>query len=234
MKKIISILILITGLFLLHGCSAESPWTEEVTIYSDLYYDFDSMTYTQTESNDILYRTGNPFDDFIILYLKTGHEAFTAQEMIAYENLFSLLTDATENSSLTVGILLTYSSSELRDLCEQKAIETTLDDIVAFNNIKQIVEDLKTTLTSTDLIIPKITYIEQRLDISLDDTTIEALDITQYTFNELFDIDQSKPFKVYTLDELLLQFEDNGFNLDQETQDQISTAYSYIINLLNE
>lgn len=234
MKKIISILILITSLFLFYGCAAESPWTEGVTIYSDLYFDFDSMTYTQTESNDMLYRTGNPFDDFIILYLKTGHEAFSTQEMIAYENLFLLLIEATQNNSLSVGTLLTYSSSELRDLFELKDIEITLDDIVAFNNIKQIVEDLKSTLASTDLIIPKITYIEERLDISLDDTMIEALDTTQYTFNELFDIDQSKPFKAYTLDELLLQFEDNGFNLDQETQDQISTAYPYIINLLTE
>jgi len=233
MKKIISILILITGLFLLHGCASESPWTEEVSIYADLYFDFDSMTYTQTESNDILYRTGNSFDDFFILYLETGHEAFTIQEMIAYENLFKLLIEATDNNSLTVGTLLTYSSSELRDLFELKDIETTLDDIVAFNNIKQIVEDLKTTLTSEYLTIQKVTYIEQRLDQSLDSQTIEDLETLQLTFIELFDIDNSKPFKAYTLEELLQSFENYGFNLEQSTIDQITRAYPLIINLIN-
>lgn len=199
MKKYILSCMMILVVFLIIGCSAYDPMTDEISIYDDLTFSFETLTYTETSERDILYQVGHPSFDFIILYEKTYPDTLNERDQLLYQGLLETLYDLSILSNQTIKETLLLSSSELRALYEVHDQTIGLSDIVIFNNLKSILTDLETS-DNINLSISKITYINTRLSISLTNESISALenlqsyhqsfeyyDMSVYIKNETFD-----------------------------------------------
>lgn len=233
MRKI-KILILITLMMvLLSSCAAENPYTEEVTIYGDLTYDFITMTYTNTSLDDILYRTGNPYDDFVILHENVLQKSLTENEKLLLEALLvklTLLSELTGNHMISI---MDYSSTALKDAFDNHQMILTIDDIVSFNALKAALDEIKTTLDTYDSVIPKIAYIEKRLTVELTSLEINDLELLQDTYREFYMVNHSFTLYNNTHDAFYIELQNAGFTPQENVQTQLENAYS-IITLLIE
>lgn len=178
MKKYILSSMMILVVFLIIGCSAYDPMTEDISIYDDLTFSFETLTYTETSERDILYHIGHPSFDFIMLYEKNNPDILSEADQLLYQGLLETLYDLSILSAQSIRETLLLSSSELRVLYEVYDQSIGLSDIVIFNNIKSILTDLETS-NDIDLSLSKISYINMRLSISLTSENISALENLQ-------------------------------------------------------
>jgi hypothetical protein len=197
-------------IFLLIGCSAEQVDSSEISIYEDLRYDWSSMTFTNTDPRDIFYQVGNPYDDFTILHQKIIGESFTTSEMNAYDNLFDILLELSELSNVDIGMIVSYTSSQLKDELQEYSIALTLDHVVTFNLLKTQIEDMEALMNQENYYVSKFEYMEIRLleDILEDDyLSLEAL---QDYNTILLDYDSSIRIFELSFEDLLTAYEDIG------------------------
>lgn len=175
MKKIISLSVGLIALLMLFGC-AMAPQFEEISFQGSLYYSGNTMTFTNTDPKDILYNTGNPADDFIILYrlLETNP---SESDLINYRNFMTKLYELSILKQLTMRELFSKTSADLKNLFESEGLVLTLNEIVLFNQVKSKIESFESTGTAPR--IGKTTYINQRLGIDLTREEIDALDLLQ-------------------------------------------------------
>ena len=229
MKKIKILMLLIFTSMLLSSCAAEEPFTEDVSIYGDLTFDFATMTYTNTTQNDILYRVGNPFDDFVILHQEVLNESLTQNELDSYEILLTNMSTLSELSDELMITLVSYTSSNLKDAFDNNDLSLTLDDIVTFNALKLKIENIKETLGEEKSIIRKLEYIQYRTPghlINEDDIT--NLHVMQDYYQEYFIIDQSFRIYEHTFEEFIIELQNAGFTIDQYTQTRLNYGYGII------
>ncbi len=137
------------------------------------------MTYTNTEPIDILYKIGNPMDDFSIFYLATEGEQMPVEKSEIVNEILPVLTYLNEESGYSFTSLFNRSSEELNSLAISKSITLTLTQIVAFNEMKLFISELQSNISSQAYSIGKIDYIELRLDRTLTQEEIDALELLQ-------------------------------------------------------
>ena len=115
------------------------------SIYQDLFFDKDTLTYTNHNYNDIFYDTGNPIDDFFILYESFYQAPLKERDQIAYTTFFNHLINYNTLSKKSYDTLLQYSSTELNDELKTYDISISLNDIVIFNQVKDMIEQIEKT-----------------------------------------------------------------------------------------
>lgn len=170
-------------LFYVIGCSSANPTTlNETSIYDPLTFNFSSMTYTNTSYSDVLFGIGNPMDDFSILYKVSQGTEMPQEDYVVVEEILPVLADIKKESNYSFTYLMTMSSEDLNSLALENTIILTLTEIVAFNEMKTILEDLKSSLVTEDYSISKITYLELRVDRELTNEEVEALILIQKYF----------------------------------------------------
>jgi len=232
MKKLSLLLSMLLMMFLFIGCAMEENVPQEISIYASLNYDWDSMTFTNISSDDILNQVGNPFDDFAILHEGVTGEAFTVAEFEGYEDLFSMLTQLSNSSGVSIGTILTYSSAELKDrLAPYSSIQLTLNDIVTFNTLKSLIEEMKVEIDGL-YYLSKINYIEKRLSIDLSQYDIHVLEYLQDYYSELVSFNPSIQIANLTFEELMVEFESIGYIPNVEARTQLENAYEIITSLI--
>lgn len=232
MKKIKILLIMIFMMILLSSCAAENPYTEEVSIHGNLTYDFITMTYTNTSLDDILYRTGNPFDDFVILHENVLHNSLTDNELLLFNALLDKLVLLSELSGDHMISIMAYSSTKLKDMFEEHQMLLTIDDIVSFNALKTLLDEIETILDTNDSVIPKITYIEKRLSIDLPSFQINNLEFFQELYRGFHMVNHSFTLYNNTYDDFYLELQNAGFTLLETEQTQLENVYSIITSLI--
>ena len=232
MKKLSLLLSMLLMMFLFIGCAMEENVPQEASIYGSLNYDWDSMTFTKISSDDILNHVGNPFDDFIILHEEVTGEAFTVAEFEGYEDLFSILDQLSESSNATFSTILAYSSLEFRSWLDIYSIQLTLNDIVLFNMLQSLVEEIKAEIEGS-YYLSKINYIEKRLYIDLSEDDIHGLNYLQDYCSELVEFNPSVQITLLTFEELMIEFESIGYIPNVETRTQLENAHQIIIDLAN-
>ena len=226
MKKYLLILLFVLT-FIISACSAydENP---DTSIYADLYFDMETLTYTHLEG-DILDGLSTPADDFFILYESYYGYAIKADDRPLYEAAISYLTiyQATENISYEA--LLNYSSKELNDALNGIGINLSIDHIVIFNELKAfstllIEEDFKSSISKLD-------YLRIRLERPLSNVEINALIQLQNAYTTiLYDMptyrlfDQDFQFFIDTLSQL-------GRTYDEDTLVALELAYNLLLTL---
>jgi hypothetical protein len=234
MKKLSLLLSMLLMMFLFIGCAMEENVPQEISLYASLKYDWESMTFTQITQYDILNHVGNPFDDFVILHEEVTGEAFTVAEFEGYEDLFSMLTQLSNSSGVAIGTILTYSSQELKDrLAPYSSIQLTLNDIVTFNTLKSLIEEMKAEIDGS-YYLSKINYIEKRLSIDLSDYDIHVLEYLQDYYSELVTFNPSVQIALLTFEELMIEFESIGYIPNVEARTQLESAHQIIIDLVTE
>ena len=231
MKKLSLLLSMLMMMFLFIGCAMEENIPQEASIYGSLNYDWDSMTFTKISQEDILNHVGNPFDDFVILHEKVTGEALTVAELEGYEGLFSILDQLSESSNATLSTILAYSSLEFRSSLDIYSIQLTLNDIVLFNMLQSLVEDIKAEIDGV-YYLSKINYIEKRLSIDLSEDDIDGLDYLQDYYSELVEFNPSVQITLLTFEELMGEFENMGYIPTAEVRTKLESAHQIIIDLV--
>lgn len=233
MKKLIFITMLFTMIFLLIGCSAEQVDPSEISIYEDLRFDWNSMTFTNTDQRDIFYQVGNPYDDFTILHQEVTGEAFTVSEMNAYNDLFTTMVELSQSSIVDIGVIVTYTSAELKNELENHSMTLTLNHIVTFNSLKDLIEDLKALMNHETYYLSKIEYMEIRLSEVILEDDYHGLEALQ-DFNTIL-LDYDSTIKIYELsfDDLLTAYENIGITPLEEMIPLLERGHQLITRLKN-
>ncbi len=236
MKKLL-LLIVIGLVFLMSGCMAEmEPEVETVEIYDSISYRSSGMSYTNTLESDILYLAQDTYFDFALLYDEVMDVSLSVNEQVAYEQLLGVIDELNENTRLSYPEILNLSSGNFNIQCKDNSIPITLEDIVSFNSFKSLFEEVKTTYNTSPSSISKISYIEMRLDISLTNEEINALDKLQTLYFELYQ-HTHHPFDFGNRDltELIILFESDIPYVPSESEIiQLEIAYDIIKELINE
>ncbi len=233
MKKIYLILLMLVTSFLIASCSAAYDGTNiPLSIYDHISFNFDTMTYTSYDSYDIVYDLGNPFDDFVILHENLYDSDFETSEKDAYAYLIDMLYSVGRLTNKNMTDMLAFSSADIKTLLEIHYYTVTIEDIVTFNNLKDLVDTMKQTMTSTDYYIQKTTYIETRLNITLSSTDIYNLELLQEKYIELKDVESDLDFKRFSFDDLITIGEHYNYYLSDEVKTDMESAYDILIQLI--
>ena len=232
MKKLILTIMLIGVLFVYAGCSAMDKHSEPISLYDNLTFDFNHMTYTETSPADLLFRVGDPFADFVMLYQKELQTTFTPGELVIYQRLFSIIESSLDTHMLFSSVL-SLSSSEFTERLKEKDITYTLDDIVSFNNLKTILEQIKNLNTSSTYVISKITYIENRLAIQLSQSDLDDLEVLQDYYQELFDPYSSWYQHYESFDDIIEGLQEKDIYFSEDERLAMQRAYTLITPLIN-
>lgn len=228
MRKL-GLLLLILFMFLLAGCSPQEPLSEEVSIYEDLYWSFNSMNFTDTVQNDILFDVGSTFEDFVILHNHILGGSLSVQESDAYTQLLTLMDEVVSKAHVNFFTVSSYSSSELRDACQTYSILLTIDDIVTFNSYKEFIETIK----DSTYYISKIDYINLRLSRTLTTTEIQSLDFLQGFYTQLIASNPSVLLSEMTFQQLLVGLAVQlSYEPTVDEQARLEVAYDIIMLLI--
>ena len=236
MKRLM--MILFTGfILLLSGCmKADDEDILEPSIYDYLYYDFDSLSLTNTSESDILYLKQDTYFDFNYIYNELTSSNLTTSEQLVYQDLFTVTDQIADEANIEYEEIINLSSSEFRDTCDNLSIEIGLDEIVSFNSLKELIQDLETLSDSRLSRIPKLNYIELRLDITLTNEEKDSLEFLQEIYNDLYEHTyNSYDFKEETIDSLLLLFkEELNYEPNETALADIEIAYDIISRLASK
>ncbi|QWB95959.1 hypothetical protein KHQ89_00335 [Mycoplasmatota bacterium] len=181
MKKLYLLTLLIISSMILFSCSAAMDAYEPANVDSNLIYSWYTLTYTDVDNFDIFYQAGDPIKDFVILHQRAFNERLDESELNAYIELFNILDDIADAQSIYIGQTLNYSSTELNTYAKNIDLSLSINDIVTFNTFK----DIKDSLETASIVIPKIDYYELRTNQSLTNEQYNNLELLQELFIEL-------------------------------------------------
>jgi hypothetical protein len=217
-------------ILLLFGCAMEENPLFDETIYGQITYDFDTMTFTNTSLDDIFYEVGNPWDDFIIMYKTYYGTSIDPTELIAYEALFVKLINLSVASSVTVGTITHYSTEQLNTILEGYAIDLSLTDVIMFNSLKTILNGLRTQ-EDLEIVISKISYLQVRLSVILTEDQIEHLDMLQDYYLSNRNMDDMYYLKDSDFDTFITRYESTGITISEIAKENLLEAFNLMKSL---
>ncbi len=183
MKKMVFAGFIVLVFFLTSCSAADMMGNGDTSIYTSLSFDRNEMRYTASDENDMFYDMGKPSFDYGLLLEKNDMEP-SPEEKEAIKETLTLLKNLSEETNLTMGDIMTMSSSALSDALNETDLSYSLVDIVTFNTIKTI-NDRLFSRESPTLLISKIDYYEQRTNQTLTEEDIDALNTLQDVMNRM-------------------------------------------------
>lgn len=233
MKKIRLIVMFIVAVFMMIGCSAmdQEPYVDEPYIYGNMYYDYETMTFNTPHEADLLYNIGDVKEDFIILHLQMNQIALSDEQVQNYEILLDKLITLSDLINESMGRLFNYSSTQIKSSLEDHLIEVTLNDIVTFNEIKQLIDSYQEQSSRPS--IRKVDYLSSILDISLTTDDLEHLDFLQEEYLELYINRENIDIKTMSFEDLLSAFESLGKTYSESQITSLNLAYDTLTLVLN-
>lgn len=227
MKKIIlSLLVLLT----LSACSSAN-FDGPNALYGYLDYDKATLTYSNQNNNDILYQTGNLRDDFFILYESYYKKPLSKDEKTTYTLFFNKYKDIVLKLNSTNESILDFSSNEFNEAIQSENMDASLDDIVIFNQIKNMINQIK--IDNYDTSIKTLTYIKKRLDMTLDEFDFSALELLNHYYQQS-GTHLDNYFLTNNIDDFILLLNDLGINPESEDLPLLNRAYDIIFLLLKK
>ena len=227
----LTIIFMITT-FILFGCSAmdQEPMMSEPYIYGDMVFDYETMIFNTLYESDILYNTGYVNEDFIILHLSIEQETISADQINIYRELLNKLNLVSSTIHEPIGELFNYTSTQIKSTLEDNDIEVTLNDIVTFNEIKQLLMHYKEQSTMPS--VKKIDYLSFILDVNLTVEELENLDFLQEEYLDLYDT-QNIDIKQMSFDDLMLALETLGKTYSEDQIASLNLAYDTLALILS-
>lgn len=221
MKKIYTLIIFMIISFLLVSCSADYDGIGEPTMSSDLTYDWDTLTFTHLNYDDIFSQSSTPIDDMIILHQEIYAESLSSERLQSYEDLFALMEPLYDKDDQTYQDILSLESSEFQSLLADKDLSPTITDIILFNSLKSLLS------SSPYISISKQSYYEIRTSKTLSDEEINQLDLLQYYVYHLY-----PSYPIVSIDFQTLKKDlDIAFSITEEEYISLQSAFYLILKL---
>lgn len=220
MKKILNTILTLIASLILVSCAANSDMGNP-QISDDIFYNWQTLTYTNLDTLDIFSQTSQPIDDIIILHQKAYDETLSQEAYDSYVDLFYLMQKLSIEENQAIGSYLYYSSSEFQETLTAYNLSATITDIFMFNALKDL-KDL-----TFDNIVNKTDYYYLRTNYTLTNDDLFALNTLQ---DYIADYPLEKALITYDKSVLLQELKDY-YQLDEQTVDIIDDAYELINKL---
>jgi hypothetical protein len=192
--------LLVFVLFLLLiGCS-EQQYEQPVEFSEPLTYSFESLRYMKSSSQDIIFMiTDNELD--LKLALRQAQDQLLIESLPAsVDDIIVLLDQISEAAGVSLKTIMAYSSSELLTVATAHAVDLAIDDIVGFNDLKAILDQLGGSIR-----IDKVDFIESRLERELSEDELQGFDLLQEFVNSI--IYNNRQFSLLSTDSEALRLE---------------------------
>jgi hypothetical protein len=215
------------------SCSAmdEEPYMDEPYIYGNMLFDYETMTFNTTYESDILYDTGNAKEDFIILHQNFNQEVLSDESIVIYHDLFDKLISLSDTTHEPIGRLFDYSSTQIKTALEDHLIDVNLNDIVTFNEIKQLLSSYKEQSSRPS--IRKPDYLSFILDKNLTTEDLEDLGFLQEAYLELYANKGYINIKEMSFEDLVSAFESIGKTYSEDQTTSLGLAYDMLTLVFN-
>ncbi len=191
MKKL-TIMFLLLLVVLFSGCAMKDEMDpqDDGIVYDPsmseyMFYNWNTMTFSNTSQYDIMYKTENPVKDFLILREGVDDLMISEPQTEGYVVTLDILNTYAISSGNELSESLTYTSDELVSKTKAYNIEVNAMDIITYNALKVEIEDIKDNLNGRSSYLTKEEYIEARIERTLTQDEIIALEYLQSKFMEL-------------------------------------------------
>lgn len=173
MKRIIrrigSVMVLFLTVFSFFGCSAATH-TESVVFEDPMVYSYTSMSLNRLYDYDLASYASSPGVD-----LKAAIQSSLGTENLewfddAKQSLISLIGELSGRSGQSVKALFELSGSELNALAVESSLSLTVDDVIAFADLKSFIES-----TESRVYVTRKALFEAALGRTLSDVETEGL-----------------------------------------------------------
>lgn len=237
MKKLTLLFYLFSLVFLV-GCMAEMDKpddledSEDPSMSSNIFYNWNTMTFTNTSQYNILYNTSNPSKDFKIVSETVNNMVLSDAKIEGYESTIVILDSYATYSGNDLSESLSYTSDELLTKTRAYDIEVNAMDIITYNALKVEIDLVKEKLGGNSFYMTKENYIEARIERDLTTSEVSALEYLQTKFFELQAT--KKPFLIEDNSfEVLIAFLETEltFTPTEEERITLETAFNIIKSL---
>lgn len=226
MKKIITLLSFLFMMFL-WGCSEQPEYTTLVDFEEQIQYDFTTVKFNRIDRDDLMnYLIDEASDlEFMLLEATNQNQNETLGESL--NGVIDTLSFLSKRANVSFGDLLNYSASELNTLATESDVSLTVDDIVGFYDLVQVLSELDATIS-----ISKVDYVELKLGRDLTSTEITALTDLQYAYSTLrwyrdFDITEK------TFLEIVDDLDGINYEATQSDYDSMEIGYDLLMSIIN-
>jgi hypothetical protein len=196
-----------------------------------MIYDYETMTFNTTYESDILYNTGNAKEDFIILHQNLNQEVLSDESIVIYHDLFDKLISLSDIIDEPIGRLFDYSSTQIKTALEDHLIDVNLNDIVTFNEIKQLLSSYKEQSSRPS--VRKPDYLSVILDENLTNEDLEDLGFLQEEYLELYANREDINIKEMSFEDLMSAFESIGKTYSEDQITSLGLAYDMLTFVFN-
>lgn len=227
MKKIILSLLVLLSLSSCSGANYDGP----NSLYGQLNYDKESLTYTNHVLTDILYQTGNLTEDFFILYESYYKKPLSTDDKTTYSLFFIKYKDIVFKLNANNDSVLDFSSSEFNEAIQSENMDASLDDIVIFNQIKNLINQIQVDNFNTS--IETFTYIKKRLDMNLDQSDFSALELLNHYYKQS-GTHINNYFLTNDINDFVILLKQRGIVIETDEIETLNRAYELISLLLKK
>lgn len=183
MKRwIVIVTIILIGL--LSACSSEMNPNFEPTNISfneDLFFSWNTMTFTDLTEYDILDQVGTPTEDYFIAYNNSGSNDLSENQLNAYRSTIALIVLLDQTTDFDIANLIEYSSAEFAEYLTEEDLSFSAIELLTFTALQDQMEHRTLRYVS----LTKRDYIENRLERALTEEEVDALHDLQQLYAEL-------------------------------------------------
>lgn len=213
MKRFIRILasgvLLAMVLIAVFGCSAQT-YENPIVFEQPLVYSFQTMRLEQIQDHDIVRYASSPATDLITAIQTHLAETNPTWLDTTKIQLILKLGELSEASDVSLKTLTAKSGSEFNALALEAGIALTIDDVIAF-------ADLKAWLTSADsrVFVTRIALFEAAMGRTLTSEEAEGLSDLQTYLSDLARYGESVQLETMEEAELRTSLEERGYSVEK-------------------
>jgi hypothetical protein len=228
MKKKILLLMSMGFLMFFSGCSEMVTTGGEAHFEGQLVFSYSRLGFGTLHPNDILKYIQDDYADLPAI-LNDAVETGTLEALPGnLEETLAKLKQLGEGSNQKLSVLMGHSSSELNALAIQYDVSLTVDDIVGFNDLKGVLENMTGSvyLSKTDLLA-------FRLERELTEEEISGLTLLQDYYNQISSANAPYDLSTATFEELAAELDALPVPPSAETMASIEIGF-YLLKSLME
>lgn len=221
MKKIFLLVSLLLMMFFV-GCAA-SPMESQIYIDEDISFSYVEGEFLDISDKDIINGILDHDKDRVIMLeyaVEKGKIESVSSNVI---HLLDIISAIEFESEYSFKYITEQSSSSFNDLAENyydSLDKLSIDDIIAFNDLKQLLLELNT------IRINKINYLEYRLNKEMTQSEIIDLDILQDYYLVLINNYYSYDLSNVDSSQFISDLMDMGYLISEEKKASIENAFA--------
>jgi hypothetical protein len=231
MKKVLIFISMLAMLYFLACSASMEEYTSTIDTSQNLSADFSSVMtydyyysgYTNVNKADILYNVLDDDIDLTLMIIHAKTENYIEEYPVNIGSVNEKISVVAEASSRSFSSVYSESLAEYSAIASSAGVDLTVDDVLGFYDLKNIVETLPIRLS-----ISKEEYIEYRIDRDLTSDEIQGLTDLQFYNNYLYNQINNYVITDKTIEEISDDLLQIGYYVDANTLSLMSQALAVL------